>query len=30
MIKDLYLIKLIIRYAKTVARLSNKTTEVQQ
>lgn len=30
MIKDLYLIKLIIRYKKNVARLSNKNTEVQQ
>lgn len=30
MIEDLYLIKLIIRYTKNVARLSDKTAEVQQ
>ena len=30
MIKNLYLIKLIIRYTKTGPRLSNKNAEVQQ
>ncbi|BCX73126.1 hypothetical protein TOL5_13260 [Acinetobacter sp. Tol 5] len=30
MIEDLYLIKFIIRYTKNVARLSDKTAEVQQ
>lgn len=30
MIENLYLIKLIIRYKKTGARLSNKNAEVQQ
>lgn len=30
MIKNLYLVKLIIRYTKTGARLSNKNAEVQQ
>ncbi len=30
MIKNLYLVKLIIRYTQTLAKLSNKNAEVQK
>ncbi|ENX23140.1 hypothetical protein F892_02383 [Acinetobacter vivianii] len=30
MIEDLYLIKFIIRYTQTLAKLSNKNAEVQK